>query len=261
MHPIDKGLRNSTLFREFDEKVLMNILEPSNIMTISIIRRVCKKFNHIILKRTTDFHNFDSLNLTSNFTNIHLLKIIQRFSQIKIFKIQSKITTSELMRFLDIIKGTITEFHTRDSHIDFSKLFRTIKLVYLQKFIFTDTKKIIQDVDVRSFVEACPNITHLDLSAVPSIDNKLISKVLEKLPKLESFVLLKNTNVNYEIFLVLSMNCPNLKHLEIGGLPNEFNNNITYEGIESLTKLKSRLKKIKFEYCGKIGDMCIQTLV
>lgn len=72
---------------------------------------------------------------------------------------------------------------------------------------------------------------------------------------------MKNTNVNYEIFLVLSMNCPNLRHLEVGGLPNEFNNNITYEGIESLTKLKSKLRKIKFEFCGKIGDMCIQTLV
>ena len=28
-----------------------------------------------------------------------------------------------------------------------------------------------------------------------------------------------------------------------------------------MTKLKSKLKKIKFEFCGKIGDMCIQTLV
>ena len=92
---------------------------------------------------------------------------------------------------------------------------------------------------------------------MPSIDNRLISKALEKLPKLETFILLKNVNINYEIFLVLSLNCPALKHLEIGGLSNEFNNNITYEGIESLTKLKSKLKKIKFEYCGKIGDMCI----
>jgi len=68
-------------------------------------------------------------------------------------------------------------------------------------------------------------------------------------------------NVNYELFLLLSLYCNNLNHLEIGGLPNEFNNNITYEGIESLTKLKSRLRKIRFEYCGKIGDMSIATLV
>lgn len=140
---IDKGLRNSQLFGDFNEKILMAILEPSNLMTISYLRRVCKRFNHTILKRANDFHNFDSLNFVSNFTNIHLLKIIQRFSHIKIFKIQSKITTSELMRFLDIIKTTITEFHTSDSHIDFSKLFRTIKLPSLLRFVFTNTKKAI----------------------------------------------------------------------------------------------------------------------
>jgi hypothetical protein len=48
-----------------------------------------------------------------------------------------------------------------------------------------------------------------------------------------------------------------LKNIEIGGHPTEFNNNITFEGIETLTMLKSKLKRIKFEYCAKIGDMSI----
>jgi hypothetical protein len=158
---------------------------------------------------------------------------------------------------LEIVKPSIREFHTQDSHIDFSKLFRTIKLPKLEKFIFTNTKKIIQDVDIRALVESCPNIVHLDLSSVGALDNRLVGKALERLPKLETFVLLRNTRVNYEVFLVLALSCPNLKNLEIGGLPNEFNNNITYEGIESLTKLKSRLRRVKFEYCGKVGDMSI----
>lgn len=116
-------------------------------------------------------------------------------------------------------------------------------------------------MDIRALVEGCPNLIHLDLSNVPSIDNKLVTKALEKLTKLETFILLRNNKVNYEIFLALALHCQNLKHLEVGGLPNEFNNNITYEGIESLTKMKSRLKRIKFEFCGKIGDMSISTLV
>ena len=239
----------------------MMILEPLNVITISFLRGVCKKFNYVVNKKADSFHNFDSLNMISSMTNIHILKILQKFSCITHFHCHSKVTTSELARFLDIVRPTIKEFYTRDSHIDFSKMFRTLRLPTLEKFVFTDTKKVIQDVDIRSLIEGCPNIKYLDLSNIPAVDNRLITKALEKLNQIETFKLLKNTKVNYEIFLALSLNCPNLKHLEIGGLPNEFNNNITYEGIESLTKLKSKLKVIKFEYCAKIGDLCIQTLV
>jgi hypothetical protein len=51
-----------------------------------------------------------------------------------------------------------------------------------------------------------------------------------------------------------------LKNLEIGGLPTEYNNNITYEGIEGFTHFKSKLRRIKFEFCAKIGDMSIETI-
>ena len=251
------ALHKSVLFRDFNEKIFMMILEPLNVINISYLWGVCKKFNYMIVKKADEFKYFDSLNMVSGISNIHILKILQKFSTISHFKCHSKITTSELVRFLDIIKGSLREFYTKDSHIDFSKLFRTLKLPLLEKFVFTCTKKVIQDVDIRSLIEGCPHIRHLDLSNIPSIDNRLISKALEKLPLLDTFILLRNTKVNYEVFISLSLNCPNLRHLEIGGQPNEFNNNITYEGIESLTKLKSRLKVIKFEYCAKIGDLCI----
>lgn len=148
------------------------------------------------------------MSIIANITNIHLLKILQRFTCIKTFKCHSKVTTSELSRFLDIIKPTLIEFHTQESHIDFSKLFRATKLPNLRKFVFTNSKKSIQDVDIRSLVEGCPNLTYLDLSNIPSIDNRLICKAVEKLPKLETFILLKNVKANYEIFGALSSHCP-----------------------------------------------------
>lgn len=80
--------------------------------------------------------------------------------------------------------------------------------------------------------------------------------LLSKLSSLTKFVLLKNTKVNNDIFFYLK-NLNNLNHLEIGGLPTEFNNNLTFEGIENLTLLKSNLKVLRFEYCAKIGDLSI----
>jgi hypothetical protein len=54
----------------------------------------------------------------------------------------------------------------KDSHVDFSKLFRILSLPKLKKFVFTDTKKSIEDVDIRALIKACPNISYLDFSNV-----------------------------------------------------------------------------------------------
>ena len=78
-------------------------------------------------------------------------------------------------------------------------------------------------MDIRALTEGCSNLMHLDLSEIPSIDNRLIGKALEKLNKLETFIVLKNTKISYEVFVSLSINCPQLKRLEIGGLPTDFN--------------------------------------
>lgn len=83
--------------------------------------------------------------------------------------------------------------------------------------------------------------------------------VLAKLPGLTKFILLRNTKVNNDVFFYLK-NCNNLNHLEIGGKAQEFNNNLTFEGIENLTLIKSNLKVLRFEYCAKIGDLSIKLL-
>lgn len=53
-----------------------------------------------------------------------------------------------------------------------------------------------------------------------------------------------------------------MSHLEIGALPNDYSDDISFEGIESLIMLKRPygLKKIRIEYCTKIGDKAIQAL-
>jgi hypothetical protein len=44
--------------------------------------------------------------------------------------------------------------------------------------------------------------------------------------------------------------------LEIGGVENDYSDDISLEGIESLALFKkpAGLKKIKIEYCTKVGD-------
>jgi hypothetical protein len=53
-----------------------------------------------------------------------------------------------------------------------------------------------------------------------------------------------------------------LTRLEIGALPNDYADDISFEGVESLLMLKRPygLQKVRFEFCTKIGDKAIQAL-
>jgi hypothetical protein len=54
----------------------------------------------------------------------------------------------------------------------------------------------------------------------------------------------------------LATNCKKLKRLEIGGLANDYSDDISLEGIESLALFKkpAGLKIIKIEFSTKVGD-------
>lgn len=104
---MDEAFKKSTLFKQFKEPLLMLLLSYMKVLSISSLRGVCKKFKYIIYKHLEEFHYFDSLNMIGNIPNIYVLKILQRFRNIKIFKCHAKITTSELSKFLDIIKGAV----------------------------------------------------------------------------------------------------------------------------------------------------------
>ena len=60
----------------------------------------------------------------------------------------------------------------------------------------------------------------------------------------------------------LATSCKKLSCLEIGACPNEYSDDISFEGIESLLMLKRPygLKRIRIEYCTKIGDKAIQAI-
>jgi hypothetical protein len=66
--------------------------------------------------------------------------------------------------------------------------------------------------------------------------------------------LLSNT-----VLHALATNCKKLSWLEVGALPNDYADDISFEGIESLIMLKRPygLKRIRIEYCTKIGDKAI----
>ena len=76
MNKMDKALGKSKLFVDFSERVFMAILDPMNVIYISYLRGVCKKFNFLISKHANDFHYFDSISLSLPPSNIHILKIL-----------------------------------------------------------------------------------------------------------------------------------------------------------------------------------------
>lgn len=70
----------------------------------------------------------------------------------------------------------------------------------------------------------------------------------------------ENVHIDNDIFEHLVRYCANIKKLQIGGTPTEFNHNITLDGIEILCLTKCSINTLSFRYCSKIGDKCVDTL-
>jgi len=168
----EKCFRNSPLFTlPFSPDLFFSIAQFFNIIQASKMTKVCRKFRQLI---NENLHRFTYLNCLSSYVpNIFVLKLIQKYPRIRVFMIHNKVTTAELARFLEIMKDSVEEFETKESVVDFAKLFRSVKLLNLWRFTYLDSKKPIDNVDIRALVKACPNIRHLDLSNIPSINNNL----------------------------------------------------------------------------------------
>jgi len=126
----------------------------------------------------------------------------------------------------------------------------------------TDIRQYINDLEVESLTYACPNIRHLDLSRSTKIKNQLICKILSHLGDLDVFVAKCLPLLSNIVLHQLATSCKKLSCLEIGACPNDYSDDISYEGIESLLMLKRPygLKRIRIEYCTKIGDKAIQAI-
>lgn len=108
---------------------------------------------------------------------------------------------------------------------------------------------------------ACANLRRLDLSGSTKITNAMMSFMLREFENLETFKCLRNPYLNNQVLAALGEHCPRLERLEAGGLPNEFNGCLSFEGVESVLGSKnSVLRRIQFHYCSKIGDLAIQAI-
>ena len=107
---------------------------------------------------------------------------------------------------------------------------------------------------------SAPNILTLDLSGSNKIRNVMICKIVKELEDLQTFICLRNPLIGNDVLQTLATNCKKLTRLEIGGLANDYSDDITLEGIETLALFKkpAGLKKVKIEYCTKVGDQAIQ---
>jgi hypothetical protein len=77
---------------------------------------------------------------------------------------------------------------------------------------------------------------------------------VKALEDLEDFAALRSPHLGNDVLEALGSK---LKRIAIGGLPYDYNECISLEGIETLT---SPLTHVRFEYCTKVGDQAIKEL-
>lgn len=62
---------------------------------------------------------------------------------------------------------------------------------------------------------------------------------------------------NQSLYLIVKY-CTSLTRLELGGMPTNYNSNLSLEGFEQFNQARFQLEEIKLEYCDHVGDKVVQ---
>ena len=207
--------------------------------------------------------------------NLGMYKLLNLFPKVKSIKCHGKVNTVDIEKYVNMACGTVKNLEIREANIDLNRLFKyDPKLVHLagkkgyhwntsqlRSLTLIDSRMLLKSTDVKTMSYSLVNIKALDFSGShPSkFPSKLIAELLTALEDLESFTALRSPKIANDVLDALGSNCLKLNTLSLGGLANDYNEELSLEGVESLLKGK-RLKHVKFEYCTKIGDQAIKAL-
>lgn len=152
---MELAISKSVIFRSLDQDMFVHTLSFLNAVNVLYLESVCKKFYYLIQK---NYDRWPVLNLSAyegKVKNIKILRLFSKCTGLKRVVMNSKVSTPELQRFLDFVKDTLEEFSIENSALDFPKLFRDFYLPRLRLLRFTNTEKLIEDIDIKLLINGC----------------------------------------------------------------------------------------------------------
>ena len=141
-------------------------------------------------------------------------------------------------------------------HFDLDKAFKNIKLPLLTQFSFIDYPREISDVAIAQFTKSCPNLTLINFSGCSKLKDHTFTLLVISLKKISDIIILRNNLISSEFLQSLTGTNLNIRRIELGGNPHEFQTKLKLEGgIEHFCEyFKFKLQVIRLEYCTMIGE-------
>lgn len=113
--------------------------------------------------------------------------------------------------------------------------------------------------DMESLVEGIKYVEQLRLEKAPVTD-EIMEIFLSGIKSLQKLVILGCPKLTNKIFQLISENCGELQHLELGGEEMSYNNVLNKKGLKYLVKGPSELRSINFQFCTKIGNDSLELI-
>lgn len=133
---------------------------------------------------------------------------------------------TNLTKYLHKNQATLTELALDNCKEDLVHLFSQVELPLLTKF---ELSEFVAVEDNRSPKKVTKKPKYTDVEYNP------MSKIpLHRFPGLTHLNIVNSPNITNRVFEVIVEHCHNLKHLEFGGKPEEYNSHISLEGMRIL---------------------------
>lgn len=115
-------------------------------------------------------------------------------------------------------------------HFEFDRGFKNVKLECLTHFSYIDCPREIVDMSISYFAAACPKLLHFNFSGCSKLSDETAVLIAVSLKHLREIVILRNNLISNDFLQSLTGSSLNLKRLELGGKPTEFQTKIKLEG-------------------------------
>jgi len=184
------------------------------------------------------------------------------------YKNLEKVLYSHAINNLDVQKVLLNNTNTLrvltiyNRHFDLDKAFKNIKLPLLTQFSFIDYPREISDVAIAQFTKSCPNLTLINFSGCSKLKDHTFTLLVISLKKISDIIILRNNLISSEFLQSLTGTNLNIRRIELGGNPHEFQTKLKLEGgIEHFCEyFKFKLQVIRLEYCPMIGEEAIKVI-
>jgi len=237
-----------------------------SIARISLLRRISRFVRDHVEAKKEEYEHLSDEESGKAVPNLVMFRLLNTFPRVTAVACHGRTNIVEVAKYLSMACLTATSLEITDANIDLSKLFKPIKAppkvgrAYhwsasrLQRLVLRDMRMAITGLDVVTISENCCNIRHLDVSGSARLQSATLSQILRALEDLESLAALRCPRLGNDVLEALGSR---VARVALGGLPEDYNEAISLEGIEAM---HGKLTHVRFEYCTKVGDMAVKEI-